>query len=1358
MEDPPIQSPKNEQAHHAIAGYLYQSWLAVEEWLTLGKDEVLYVECAEDFAKFSADDTARITQVKHTSATITLRNSNVIDALNHYWAFKNKNGKLRIKYCYVTTSRIGQEHGDHFEGIDGLKLWKQTARDRDITNARALKNFLVTDNSVKKQLSPSLLGFLEACSDQEFIELFVCSVHWDDCHHETEDARSAAEQLLAVYAEKAFNTVRAHAKNFATALLTHVIELSAQEEKVPLTSALRDAIIAKCYEATSISKSNAIRNSDISAIFSGVINTVPDNEYISELVTPWELNDDYSLRTDAIAEINENYPNSRFLLISGSSGMGKSTLAQIKSKSIRVNWLTLSVRHADMLRTARGLQECIWIIGKHPERVGLIIDDLPWDELDAALFNILRVLARVARSKNAHIVLTNQIAPNSTQLNNAGLHDINIVPAPRMSEKEIGELCTKHGCPSGSFADAWAKILDINTSGHPQLVHASVLGLKSKDWPELSNDEYRNLIGLMNDARSESQRLLAERTEREIELLTRLCGFIGNFTREQALELASRLEPVTGASVSFNTLLGPWIEKVSNNRFKVSPLIGRSLLQECPKRRQNEIQTATSESILACQPVDGSDAADALFNALLGNAGSIVTAIVLQFIQTEHKNESGMHICLSWILHIKYENFTVFQKWPELKFMFKTLEFRVSTTLAPERSSEILNECYEYIKSPESENIRVLRKTTLAHAILVSLEAKISINHVFWAFEALKDAQTEIEQDIASGKYREFDTDAHGLPDSKWSTKNGLCVTIWPRVKTLKDLDALIEFLKNTNEDVRDKYLRQLVSMKCLALSALDQIWVGEDKRPADERNWDSTLEVFQKLRDLSLSWGCHALAACAARGISIINNEYLKDTEAAERTVIGIDTSDREVFSIISELLGKTAYDNEHYGEAFEHFENALKANPWDELGAASALNLHHHAGKASGDAKKWEESARHFRTAKELAEQDGNLIRAAAFATDSAHSEWELGNYEEALDLFAQALVYCEKFGSGDLLEIKVQKILGNNVMRLSYEKNMANRIDKEASTPISPGMCSNLETHEDIRKLPKPMLDFVWLFLLKIEFDYTDSSTYWDKKSDLFRSAHPWLRREIWSLHNRKLVRDGRFNELLRHSISEAKVSLACMKNERSDVFNDWQIRPDLEYEEQFSLADYYPMPMLLMRGITAAMLSRVDIGSILKVWKDDSKSYPQVDCLDDFIDKVALILEDTEEAAARIACEDESFWFRWAGALHILMQDTPHPQTLLIATIALTFPNYRDGGCEFIPEVVREIDPVLSSKWKRACQTRALFRNPTLFVPDIHDLACNPDGSLKHIAELALAAAPALDLKIPKSVFEDLRSVS
>jgi len=70
----------------------------------------------------------------------------------------------------------------------------------------------------------------------------------------------------------------------------------------------------------------------------------------------------------------------------------------------------------------------------------------------------------------------------------------------------------------------------------------------------------------------------------------------------------------------------------------------------------------------------------------------------------------------------------------------------------------------------------------------------------------------------------------------------------------------------------------------------------------------------------------------------------------------------------------------------------------------------------------------------------------------------------------------------------------------------------------------------------------------------------------------------------------------------------------------------------------------------------------------------------------------------------------------------------------------------------------VDREISLKWVGACEQRFAFSMPTLFIPEIKALAGNFDGTVAHIAKIALAAAPALRVNIPKSLLDAIRSVA
>jgi hypothetical protein len=93
MADKPsteVRVPASEvarQATDALGGYVYQLDHTVMTWLTLGDDEALHIEFAEDIA-VSGDGNLDLTQIKKLAANITLRSEGVAKLITSVWEFQ----------------------------------------------------------------------------------------------------------------------------------------------------------------------------------------------------------------------------------------------------------------------------------------------------------------------------------------------------------------------------------------------------------------------------------------------------------------------------------------------------------------------------------------------------------------------------------------------------------------------------------------------------------------------------------------------------------------------------------------------------------------------------------------------------------------------------------------------------------------------------------------------------------------------------------------------------------------------------------------------------------------------------------------------------------------------------------------------------------------------------------------------------------------------------------------------------------------------------------------------------------------------------------------------------------------------
>jgi hypothetical protein len=137
----PLSGDPKRQADALFRGCEYQVWQTANAWLRLGPDELLFVEGAEDFDVVGPNEGVAI-QVKNAERPVSLRSSDVQDAIRHYWQLRTVHHGTKIFLRFLTRGTIAQEQGAPFGGnVAGLGLWmRQTITDEE---CRKLADFLV---------------------------------------------------------------------------------------------------------------------------------------------------------------------------------------------------------------------------------------------------------------------------------------------------------------------------------------------------------------------------------------------------------------------------------------------------------------------------------------------------------------------------------------------------------------------------------------------------------------------------------------------------------------------------------------------------------------------------------------------------------------------------------------------------------------------------------------------------------------------------------------------------------------------------------------------------------------------------------------------------------------------------------------------------------------------------------------------------------------------------------------------------------------------------------------------------------------------------------------------------------------
>ncbi|MDE0086155.1 MAG: hypothetical protein OXU23_10615, partial [Candidatus Poribacteria bacterium] len=225
-----LNANPQRQAHAQLKGYLYQIWHSVNAWLELADDDILYLEGAEDFDKVSGDD-ATATQVKHTQHKITLRSQEVNDAINNFWELRTNNPGRRVKFRFLTRSKIGKEQGKPFgNGHAGLEVWSRcSGNEAAITK---ISDFLQTEGKISDEVN----NFLQKATPQEIYDQLIKPIAWETGSKPASYVEESISEKLVHHGDR-HGISPSDAKKVVDHLLKEALTVATKKENRILTKA-----------------------------------------------------------------------------------------------------------------------------------------------------------------------------------------------------------------------------------------------------------------------------------------------------------------------------------------------------------------------------------------------------------------------------------------------------------------------------------------------------------------------------------------------------------------------------------------------------------------------------------------------------------------------------------------------------------------------------------------------------------------------------------------------------------------------------------------------------------------------------------------------------------------------------------------------------------------------------------------------------------------------------------------------------------------------------------------------------------------------------------------------------------------
>jgi hypothetical protein len=1052
--DPLPRTPERE-ALGAMGGYDYQIWRSIEAWLTLDGGEVLFLEGAEDIDRINASETTTI-QVKRTQDAVSLNSQRARDAIRNYWATCERSPERTIRFVYLTTSGISLERDARFGGQAGVQAWMSAAYDADLAEAirEQLLASLESDQPIRR--------FLETSTVEEIQERLIQRFTWLMEQPNVDVVEQSVLDRISAELAK-LGQPKSAARSVKSALFEYCWKQVLKEE--PTERKLDTIALQRQIEAsTTVTLDMPLSTVSGLVMATAQLGSLQSNAAVLALLQDLPPAPPRALlrRLELAGEVSRLVQQRRALLLTGSVFMGKTTIAQVVAHDLDVSasWTSLTLREPPAIAD---IFKLLALTLDRPDGPSLLIfDDLDTSPIARRAYeSSLRQLVHRAEVAGKSLLFTAQGHTDTLEREVASLWGLEVIQVPRMSQEEIAIQCADFGCTSAINVDTWSRVINLQTRGHPALVHVRMLELSANGWPSVTLTTFTDQSEAARTAKQIARELLGSSVgPAETEFALEAAEFSFPPTRAMLLNLAGLPPPLPGASTVLTNLTGRWIEQLGGDRFRVTQILKGEVGVTWTPEQYRTVHEKLYDAIIASDPLTPADAGGLIFHAFLAmDARRLQHSIAVVLGAEDEAKQEILKYC-SWILPVETdatpERSPLVSVWPSLLH----LQFLVAEVEEPSRLVSVAK-AWKRAIGPWQAGRQWMASSMVYKLTILSKYDTFSIEVVLDALTSVIAAEEPFRSVLLQGLAAVKSSMELGFlaPPESATTFQTLFSLRAGGVKTQQDLSHLVMWLgQPENQELAVEFDQMLDWPSVIELGAfIHTAWVAEAN--TDSPNWAPWLECFDQAMEVCALVSLPRYGAQVARAKSIVLSEYLEDMEggyAALDAAVNTFGPSAVIEDQRVNLLGRSG----------NHIES-LEA--WDRLlerfghSAISDPFAYRRAAISAGKLELFNRAAQLFEAGAQLLKDDMYPTKVGLLV-DASFCSLRAGNRRKCSALMASAvlLLPIQASAEGDRQWEAIIQV-GNAVMHIS-EGSLRQRPDS-APVEIAIGRASDPSVATDV-----------------------------------------------------------------------------------------------------------------------------------------------------------------------------------------------------------------------------------------------------------------------------------------------------
>ena len=1041
----------------------------------------MFLEVAEDYAVATADALIG-TQIKDDAASgrLTLHSQGVRTTIDAICDLTDRNPGRLVRLNYLTTADMGSERqAVPGLGMPALRYWRRAAAGGDVA---ALRTAILSLG-----LAETTIDWLRSLNDEEFRTSFLARIHWHCGSPSIEEVRSDLEAGLIEFVATSRRLSSQTGRDLVPDVVEHVLAVATQANARKLRRAdLLDLVDRKTTVTIPISELRFDSTSHSTPTFrsSHLVS-------VMELPLPAPL----AARQDIVELGRRRLEAGGVAMFTGATGMGKSLIARLTASSVGGPWSLVDLRDLTSREAEGHLQRVLGELSASAAQ-DIILDDLNQLDVAAIRGSFERILSSQRRRDRRVIVTAYRSPPIGTIMGGFGLDSECVLPVPYFVTEEIAALVEAAGGPS-RYAD---HIRRVAGGGHPQLTMATILYLSRSGWSRTAlasvlGGALPDEIGI--ERRAARQQLVESTDQTERALLMRTSVIRGSFDRGTALALADLVPTIPTAGFALDRLIGPWIEPTRDSRLRLSPLLFGTAEEAFSEVELRAIHDHLAHRLLDSPRPSVLDVGAMLHHSLGSRSPENVTAFAMSVLGA---NLDTIDVLASFAGELAElpTDAPVFEEDRPAELYLRAAQLVVAVS---REDREAAINCLSFIsKVPDTDGGRPRFWIMLLSKILLTgkggavfsdwLDKLIYLDELI---ETEADLTLSWNEDRAAGR-----PDLIGVLFSAQVTN----------IRSVASFRRTVEQLDNSPASFRNKALSGFETGRADLALLVNHAWLRESRKEGFD--WQAAARDYLVCSEIAAGWANPTLAIRCAIAAAVCFDEDGNDRPRAAQTLAEAETR----FGLDVAILrakAKLHWRHREHEAALPLLDQSAAIGGQDPVEQSFIAR---EAGISAAELGRWSEAAQWFLRAQTASgETEVPQIRAMSIGlcADAALATFKGGNAAAALLLMRDAVVGLRGLDAdGTTAEAYCHRVVRHAVAWLFTELKEAGAASS-LGLHFVPGMCSNPDPTEEVRKLPLGHIDVIFYLLAQADLHLPNPERFHAQLGD-FIEGLPIIDQEI------------------------------------------------------------------------------------------------------------------------------------------------------------------------------------------------------------------------------------------------------